>query len=502
MTVKSDLMATRAPHVTPEESDSRETRKLAAQIASRIEADILAAGWPVGRVLGSESDLRERYGVSRAVLREAIRLVEHHQVATMRRGPSGGLVVKAPDSGPLTTAMVIYLEHMGATVADILNARLLLEPVAARLAAERMSEQGIATLRSALEEESHLGASSGLRDLLHTALALLSGSATLRLFIEVLVELTDRYAQIPPPPTPAEAEVVAAQSDHAHQSIADSIIAGDAGRAEHRAIRHLEAMREWLLSATQRPINRVGPAGPVAGRPTSSDADADVGKQKLAETVAHQMIAAITARGASVGDLVGSEADLLSQFGVSRAVFREAVRLLEYHSVARTRRGPGGGLVVAAPDATASIDAMAIYFDYRRIGVDELRMVRDVIEIGCLEVVTRRHDDPEVAARLAASLTADESPPEESVAEHAHRFHAEVADLTGNPILALFLRILTTVWACHSDARPATALEHRGVAGHVDAIHGKIIEAILAGDVPLASHRMRRHLEAITAWWQ
>lgn len=493
-------MTISASHFAPEEPDTQEARKLAAQVAGRLEADILAAGWPVGRVLGSESELRERYGVSRAVFREAIRLVEHHEVATMRRGPSGGLVVKAPDSGPLTTAMVIYLEHMGATVADILSARLLLEPVAARLAAERMSEQGIATLRSALDEESRLGTTSGLRDPLHTTMAQLSGSATLRLFIDVLVELTDRYAQVPPPPTPAVAQAVAAQSDRAHQAVANSIIAGDPGRAEHRTIRHLEAMREWLLSATQQPINRVILAGPFAGRLAPSDPDA--GKQKLAETVAHQMIAAITASGASVGDLVGSEADLLSRFGVSRAVFREAVRLLEYHSVARMRRGPGGGLVVASPDATASIDAMAIYLDYQRIGVDDLRMVRDVIEIGCLEIVTRRHDDPEVAARLMTSLTADDSLPEESVAQHAHRFHAEVADLTGNPILALFLRILTIVWARHSDARPATAPEHQGVAEHVDAIHGKIIEAILAGDVPLASHRMRRHLEALTGWWQ
>lgn len=500
MTVKREPVAIRAPHVAPEEPDSRETRKLAAQVAGRIEADILAAGWPVGTVLGSESGLRERYGVSRAVFREAIRLVEHHEVATMRRGPSGGLVVKAPDSRPLTTAMVIYLEHMGATVADILDARLLLEPVAARLAADRMSEEGIATLRAALAEEADLGTSSRLRDPLHTTLALLSGSATLRLFIEVLVELTDRYAQVPPPPAPAEAGALAGQSDHAHQAIANSIISGDTGLAEHRTIRHLEAMREWLLSATQRPINRVAPPPQGAGQRVPSDADG--GKQKLAETLAPQMIATIAASGASVGDLVGSEADLLAQFGVSRAVLREAVRLLEYHSVARMRRGPGGGLVVAAPDASASIDAMATYLDYQRVGVDELRLVRDVIEIGCLELVTRRHDDPEVAARLTASLASDESLLEESVAKHAHRFHAEVADLTGNPILALFVRILTTVWARHSDARPAAAAQHRAVAEHVDAIHRKIMDAIVAGDVPLASHRMRRHLEALTGWWQ
>ena len=246
--------------------DARDTRKLAAQVAARIEGDILVSGWPVGQVLGSEADLQERYGVSRAVFREAIRLVEHHEVARMRRGPSGGLVVKVPDSRPLTTAMVIYLEHIGATVADILDARLLLEPLAARLAAERTGEEGIAELRLTLDEESRLEA-YGLHDLMHSTVGRLSGNAALRLFVDVLAELTGRYAHIPPPPELAVQDAVNAQSEHAHHAIANAIIGGEAGLAEQRSVRHLEAMREWLLTAIQRPIQRDAPARrPPPGR--------------------------------------------------------------------------------------------------------------------------------------------------------------------------------------------------------------------------------------------
>jgi DNA-binding FadR family transcriptional regulator len=86
---------------------------LGAQVARRIEDGIVSAGWPVGRNLGSEQDLQDRYGVSRAVLREALRLVQHHQVARMRRGPGGGLFVTAPDAAPATRAMVIYLDYVG-----------------------------------------------------------------------------------------------------------------------------------------------------------------------------------------------------------------------------------------------------------------------------------------------------------------------------------------------------------------------------------------------------
>jgi DNA-binding FadR family transcriptional regulator len=77
-------------------SGNREGSKLAALTARRIEDEIIARRWPIGEVIGSEADLMARYEVSRAVLREAVRLVEHHGAARMRRGPSGGLVVQAP----------------------------------------------------------------------------------------------------------------------------------------------------------------------------------------------------------------------------------------------------------------------------------------------------------------------------------------------------------------------------------------------------------------------
>ena len=50
------------------------------------------------------------------------------------------------------------------------------------------------------------------------------------------------------------------------------------------------------------------------------------------------------------GDLVGTEPELIEREGVSRALLREAVRLLEHHHIARMRRGPGGGLFVMAPE--------------------------------------------------------------------------------------------------------------------------------------------------------
>ncbi|MGV7767469.1 GntR family transcriptional regulator, partial [Mycobacterium kansasii] len=60
------------------ETDQARADKRAAKIARRIEEDIVRRGWAVGESLGSEAALQQRYGVSRSVLREAVRLVEHH----------------------------------------------------------------------------------------------------------------------------------------------------------------------------------------------------------------------------------------------------------------------------------------------------------------------------------------------------------------------------------------------------------------------------------------
>ena len=72
------------------------------------------------------------------MLREAVRLVEHHRVALMRRGPNGGLLICEPDAAPATQAIIIYLEYLGTTIGDLLDARLLLEPLAASLAEEQI----------------------------------------------------------------------------------------------------------------------------------------------------------------------------------------------------------------------------------------------------------------------------------------------------------------------------------------------------------------------------
>jgi DNA-binding FadR family transcriptional regulator len=466
--------------------------KRASQIARRIEADIIRRGWPIGQSLGSEQALQRRYHVSRSVLREAVRLVEHHRVAHMRRGPNGGLLVCEPDAGPATHAIIIYLEYLGTTIGDLLDARLLLEPLAAARAAERIDEAGIERLRAVLENEKHR--TSGLSaapDEFHAALAEQSKNPVLQLFIDILMRLTSRYAEQSRAGSADEAVETLDRTHSQHSEIVAAVTAGDSARAKTLSERHAESVTAWLQDHHTPGVGRI---------PRGGNRDAPRGKR--AEVLAAAIRDDIAAKGWQVGSVLGSELALLDRYRVSRSVLREAVRILEYHTVARTRRGPGGGLVVAKPQAQASIDTIALYLQYRKPSRDDLRLVRDAIEIDNVAKVVKQRDAPEVRAFLNGHRRVIEEAGNDvrKAGMEEFLFHTGLAQLAGNAVLDLFLRILVELfrrnWATTEQKSPS-----RSDLVDVQHAHLRVIEAITEGDDSLARYRTRRHLDAAASWW-
>ena len=93
--------------------------KLAQTVARGIESEILRKHHPPGQRLGTERELLRRYRVSRAVLREAIRLVERHGLGETRRGAGGGLFVARPAREAIAGVLSGYLESHGVELAEI-----------------------------------------------------------------------------------------------------------------------------------------------------------------------------------------------------------------------------------------------------------------------------------------------------------------------------------------------------------------------------------------------
>lgn len=126
-------------------------QKTAMLLAQRIVADINRRGNTVGDRLPPERIMLEEYEVGRGTLRESLRFLELQGVISLKPGPGGGPVVQNPDSTSLATSLTLLLQFANAPFRTIAEARGGLEPMMAQLAAERMTEAGLADLRSSVD---------------------------------------------------------------------------------------------------------------------------------------------------------------------------------------------------------------------------------------------------------------------------------------------------------------------------------------------------------------
>jgi len=454
--------------------------KGAEKIADRIVEDVMERGWPVGEVLGSEAELLERYRVSRAVFREAVRLVEHQQVARTRRGPSGGLVITEPTVGAVNEAVVLYLHRVDATLDEVFEARIVLEEIASELASERLDEGDLTGLRAFVDEE---GASEDTDPrTFHAFVASISRNPALELFVDVL----NRVAMLYSLDWDSLKDPLGDEIAKAHARIAESVIAGNGGLARERMRKHLDAEVKFLRS--RRSTRQLLPDQVLLSESNNG---------KGAESVARNITQTVIRDGMKPGQLVGTETELIEREGVSRALLREAVRILEHHEIARMRRGPGGGLFVARPRVNAVTDIAAIYLARRGMRLSELAELRIGVEVAIADMAASRIDQDGVGW-LKKALEREAASTEVEHAEVVHDLHAAVAAAAQNRVLELVALVLIRLCRLNQIERIAPRVRER-IRAEVLLTHEGIAEAVGSGDREMARHRMRRHLQALAS---
>ena len=121
----------------------------------------------------------------------------------------------------------------------------------------------------------------------------------------------------------------------------------------------------------------------------------------------------------------------------SRGVIREAVTLVESHMLAETRRGVGGGLVVAEPGPNVVEGIVSLYLARKKATEVELLEARLPLEILAMRSALERLDARGVD--LLEAERAHELGAEEDLTHASHRFHNLLAELSGNTVLQLFV---------------------------------------------------------------
>lgn len=124
-------------------------------VADALRSQILNGELPDGGELPSQDRLSEEFGVSRQVVREGLRILEFEKLITVRRGNVGGAVVHAPTPSGAAYGLGLVLQARKVQISQLADALNLLEPLCARLCAERPDRnETVIPLLRAIQDES------------------------------------------------------------------------------------------------------------------------------------------------------------------------------------------------------------------------------------------------------------------------------------------------------------------------------------------------------------
>jgi DNA-binding FadR family transcriptional regulator len=123
-------------------------------VAETLQRQVVTGELEPGSRLPTEAELASGFGVSRATVREALRLLAAQNLIRTAKGATGGSYVTVPSAGHLSASLRsgigLLAESQDVSLEQLLEARQLLEVPAARLAALRRRETDLERLQAAI----------------------------------------------------------------------------------------------------------------------------------------------------------------------------------------------------------------------------------------------------------------------------------------------------------------------------------------------------------------
>ena len=228
------------PHVTHTPYQAGiQSQKKSTIVAQQIVQAILDNQLTAGDRLAPEAAMCVQFEVGRGTVREALRVLEHQGVITIKTGPGGGPTVAGFDARSLAETVALHLQLHGGTFRDVMNARLVIEPAIAGAAAEHRDEQTAHQLKHIVTEAHHDSINSdrtvAAGAQFHDVVAAGTGNPFFEGLLLALHRITEPFAARLPYEGDRRERLL-----EDHRAIADAIADGDRDRAT-------EAMRADLV---------------------------------------------------------------------------------------------------------------------------------------------------------------------------------------------------------------------------------------------------------------
>lgn len=211
-------------------------------LANLLRDHILSGAIEPGASLAPERTLVEQTGLSRATVREALRILETEGLVVSRPGRNGGARVQPINDNGVAKAVHFLIRGRRLQGATLRETREILEAATARLAAERRTATDLediakisARLEAAIDDLPRLAEENARW---HIAVAQAGHNPLLTAFMKSIAAAISHPGGGAERELPREGRVALMK---AHRRVVEAIQARDADAAERRMLRHLRA---------------------------------------------------------------------------------------------------------------------------------------------------------------------------------------------------------------------------------------------------------------------
>jgi DNA-binding FadR family transcriptional regulator len=216
------------------------------QVAGELRRNIALRFVGPGEPLPPDRDLAKAFGVGRATVQAAVRLLEIEGLVESRRGRRGGTFVLKQHGGDLAREhLLVDLRGNSDLIVAAVEFRNTIEPAAAALAAQVREADALDALSRAAQAERDAGVDSEILrwdTALHLSVAAATGNAFYMEAVErIRLSLEDAFAVLPESPQMRRA----IHSDHT--KIVKAIEAGEPSPARSAMKRHVEKTGDGIL---------------------------------------------------------------------------------------------------------------------------------------------------------------------------------------------------------------------------------------------------------------
>lgn len=209
------------------------------------------------------------------------------------------------------------------------------------------------------------------------------------------------------------------------------------------------------------------------------------------EQVARLILDRIVESGLKPGSSIGTEAELLEMFRVSRPTLREGLRILESQGLLTLRPGPKGGILVARPSVEGLAHTLSVLLRVNNVLFSEVLRARMAIEPALVwDAALRGTEDDFRAMELTIERLEQAGDDVQAVYRENREFHNIIARAAHNPVLEVFWSVIR-ILASGEGAGLRYSARNRA---HIIASHRRIVEALRARDPEAAQEQILEHL--------